>query len=194
MRILRLVRPLVYAVASVLVLAQLALGAVMLFLQYTDHQVVLVTGGSMEPEYGVGDVVVLDAADRPRRVGDIVTYGTSVENLTTHRIIELVTVDDEQYMRTQGDANTFADPDSMPVASIVGTPVYGVPRAGVVVHFMLSPVGRMLTYGPILVLMVIGQITTLARNILSRGDRPGSAVASKAGQHKGVRHRDPVAI
>lgn len=194
MRILRLVRPLVYAVASVLVLAQLALGTVMLVLQHTDRQVVLVTGGSMEPEYGVGDVVVLDAADRPRRVGDIVTYGTSLKNLTTHRIIELVTVDGEQYMRTQGDANEFADPDSMPVASIVGTPVADVPRAGVVVHFMLSPVGRMLTYGPILVLMTIGQITTLAKNMRSHGARPHVEAPGRADEHEGVRDRVRVAV
>lgn len=194
MRILRLVRTLVYAAASVLVLAQLALGALMLVLQHTDHQVVLVTGGSMEPEYGVGDVVVLDATERPRRVGDIVTYGTSLDNLTTHRIIELVTVDGEQYMRTQGDANEFPDPDSMPVASIVGTPVLDVPRAGLVVHFMLSPVGRMLTYGPILVLMVIGQITTLAHNIRLPGDRSHVAAPGRADEHESVRDRVPVPV
>lgn len=135
-----------WAVVVVGVAAYLASLAVPLWFQAQGERLLIVTSGSMAPQFLAGDVVVLHAVTEPSELkpGLIVTFqpvGSS--GLVTHRIVSLHNlpamkeVDDgsgrmeplvtpdgspvlQAYIRTQGDANPGPDANATPVERVRG--------------------------------------------------------------------------
>jgi signal peptidase len=147
-------------------LAQVGLAVAMMVAHHTGHQFLIITGGSMEPTYELGSALLLeDLRPEDVGVGDAVTY-TSVEGtLTTHRVISLHTVDGHRYARTQGDANQDPDPNFTPVDSVIGRPVLHVPHGGHVAALLLSPLGRLLAYGPPLLVMLLVEVRLIRAHL-----------------------------
>ena len=58
----------------------------------------LVGSGSMEPEIGTGDIIIIKKC-KEYKIGDIVTYDIEQKYLVTHRIIE----QDGEEITTKGD-------------------------------------------------------------------------------------------
>jgi signal peptidase len=81
-----------------------------------DMYIFQVATGSMEPEYPVGDVIVVKKADPSTiNVGDDVTYKTGKTSkgdvFITHRVVEKREENGKYYFTTQGLVNLVADPE-----------------------------------------------------------------------------------
>ncbi|WP_167132052.1 signal peptidase I [Paramicrobacterium chengjingii] len=93
-----------------------------------------VTSGSMEQTLPIGSLVVVrPVAPRDITVGDIITYQlrSGEPEVATHRIISSgVGTDGDIRWRTQGDANSTADPIPVRAEQIKGVMWYVVPWLG----------------------------------------------------------------
>jgi signal peptidase len=113
----------------------------------------VVTGGSMEPTYHLGSAVLLDVSHRTPAVGDVVTFTSSNQVVVTHRVVSLHNNGGELYLQTKGDANPAPDKDLVNVKAVLGEPGWSAPWIGYATNFLTSPVGKLVTLGPILVLI-----------------------------------------
>lgn len=104
----------------------------------------IVLTDSMYPEIKGGDLVVIKSVDAEQiKERDIITFFDPKSDgkiTTTHRVIEIKTVDGELTFVTQGDANSGADGD-IPAANLVGLYQFRVPLMGRVAMFMQTTVG-----------------------------------------------------
>lgn len=91
-----------------------------------------VASGSMEPEIGVHDIVILKL-NSDYKVNDIVTY-ISDEDFVTHRIIGI----NNKMIVTKGDANNTKD-NPITYKEIIGKVVYVVDNGGVWKEVFLTP-------------------------------------------------------
>lgn len=107
--------------AGRVVLVALALGA---WWFSATHELVAVTGGSMEPGLVPGDVCVVRRGGRVRS-GDVALFEHKGQAVL-HRVIG---VGRDGSLRTRGDANPVADRDPVPPTGVRGC-VVGVMRTG----------------------------------------------------------------
>lgn len=154
--------------AGVLFAAQLVLAGVSLACHLSDQRLMVITGGSMEPTYSVGDAVLLDVSGRDPEVGEAVTYEGHNGVLTTHRVISLHSMDSGLHLRTQGDANDSPDVDLVPAEGVVGMPMQRFEILGYVIGWMNSPIGRLMTFGPVFVLVGYRELLRILKLIRSR--------------------------
>lgn len=103
----------------------------------------VVTSGSMEPTFSVGDLILVRAEDS-YGPGDVVTF-TQGGSVVTHRIVGSV---DGSFI-TRGDANNTEDSDLLSPSRIVGRLQVILPGAGSVIAFLRSPLG-------LLILLTVG--------------------------------------
>ena len=95
----------------------------------------VVVTGSMSPAIEPGDLVVCRrSADYA--VGDVITFHSGA-SLVTHRIVGSTP---DSYI-TQGDANNVADADPVPRGAIVGKVVFTVPKLGIFIEKLRTPLG-----------------------------------------------------
>lgn len=141
------------AISLTLLVVQLAVTGVLIAGTLTGHQVMIVTGGSMEPAYHLGSAVLLDVSHRNPAVGDVITFSGSNQVVVTHRVLSLHDHGGEMYLQTKGDANPAPDNDLVSVKDVIGEPGLSAPWMGYVITFLTSPVGKLLTFGPILALI-----------------------------------------
>jgi signal peptidase len=149
-----------------------------LWFQIQGEQLLVVTSGSMEPEIGVGDAVVIRPITDPSqvRIGQIVTFWSGVQKrLVTHRVIALKSVVrqtlvgnqlrptkdqsgnviEDPFIKTKGDNNVVPDPDLTPVAQVQGIVQEAHAGWGYLLAWAHSPTGRLLLFAPPL-LMLLG--------------------------------------
>ena len=135
----------------------------------------IVTSGSMEPEFSAGDVVIIKKGEQSTP-GDIVTFRGDSGELVTHRIIGTT---DEMYI-TRGDANNAPDAQLLDPADVVGVYVTFIPQVGEVMLFLRSPLG-------LVILAVFGFLLIELPMWISGGE--GTRSGSGRGRHaKGGRH------
>ncbi len=83
----------------------------------TGFQLSVIPSGSMEPEIGVGDIIILTPVDQNHiEEGDIVAFYNYINmngvwryERIVHRVIDIETVGGEEHYITQGDANDSID-------------------------------------------------------------------------------------
>ena len=91
------------------------------------YRLFVITSESMEPTFYEGDIIFVKETNSYEN-GDIITYTTNnVDTPTTHRIIEVY---NENSFLTQGDSNSFADPNPISKDNIIGEVVYSIPKIG----------------------------------------------------------------
>lgn len=97
-----------------------------------------VQSGSMAPAIPVGSVVAVFPKTNYQK-GDVVTF-TSKEgtNPTTHRILA---IEDNQTVKTKGDANDIADPGVIKQTQIVGKVELQIPLIGYLLNFTKTQSG-----------------------------------------------------
>ena len=123
-------------------------------------QVYSVLSGSMEPEYPVGSLIYVKAVDyKELKVGDPITFLLDENTVVTHRIIEVLTdEEDPNTIRffTQGDANGIPDAKSVHYKNIIGTPVFTIPYMGYVSNYIQNPPGMYvaISAGAVLLMLV----------------------------------------
>lgn len=106
-------------------------------------QIYEVKSESMEPEYPVGSVVYVKAADASDiKAGDVITYtlGTDTNLVMTHRVVDMI--DGGQSFITKGDANPAEDAEPVSSARLVGVPVLCIPGIAAVADFMNTAKGE----------------------------------------------------
>ena len=89
----------------------------------------LVSGVSMEPNLGLGDIVLTRPVDPASlRAGDVIRF-RSADISIVHRIVAVKATPAGLLFQTQGDNNNFADPP-VPAADIEGKVMLRLPKLG----------------------------------------------------------------
>lgn len=130
------------------------MGAVYISNNFTPLMVV--TTGSMEPTIKVGDLIyVKGVSPSDLQVGDIITFTPPSDyvrgSLVTHRIVEIIYVNDDISFKTKGDNNDSTDPWTISSDAIVGRQTAILPNVGSFFLWVKTPAG-MACLGAILVL------------------------------------------
>ena len=104
-------------------------------------QPLVVVSGSMEPVYGIGDLIVSRTVDATSlHVGDVASLPSARRDvLVTHRVVAVEPHGDGSVdVRMKGDANATADTEVY-VARTALVPVFSVPGGGRVIETLMRP-------------------------------------------------------
>lgn len=149
------------------------------FVFRTEHPILAVASGSMEPILYEGDLILVEGvqnagdihaaakdADPP---GDIIVF-QGPQDLIVHRAIQK-NGDGTYSFKTQGDANDYPDPGEVHESSIVG--IYTgvkVPMLGHIALFF-NPIERKVAFIALwIILLIILELVPLVRESFRRGD------------------------
>ena len=112
----------------------------------------MVLTGSMEPNYNVGDLIIVkEKSQEEIKVGDVINYVTSNgKDTITHRVIEIVNEDGQTKYKTKGDNNSSADKSLVTYDQIQGTTVFKIDKIGAIITKFLTGTGAL-----IIVLLII---------------------------------------
>ena len=118
------------------------------------YQCYNVISPSMEPEYGVGDLLYVKKVD-PNTIkeGDVITFIVNEDLVVgTHRVVR---VDAEnQRFYTKGDANEIEDQSPVHFNNVIGVPQFSIPKLGYVSDFVQNPPGLYITIGVGIILIL----------------------------------------
>lgn len=109
---------------------------------------------SMEPEYGVGDLIyVKEVNPATIKEGDVITFLVNEDLVVgTHRVVR---VDSEnQRFYTKGDANEIEDQNPVHFNNVIGVPKFSIPKLGYVSDFVQNPPGMYITIGVGIILIL----------------------------------------
>lgn len=95
----------------------------------------IVISGSMEPEIGVNDLVVIHEQDG-YRVGDVITFHSG-SAIVTHRIA----AESPEGFTTRGDANNTEDQAITKREDVIGRVVWVLPDIGRFIEYLRTPLG-----------------------------------------------------
>ena len=118
------------------------------------YQCYNVISPSMEPEYGVGDLLyVKDVDPTTIKEGDVITFIVNEDLVVgTHRVVR---VDAEnQRFYTKGDANEIEDQNPVHFNNVIGVPQFSIPKLGYVSDFVQNPPGLYITIGVGIILIL----------------------------------------
>lgn len=122
----------------------------------------VVTSGSMEPEFSAGDVILIKEQDS-YKLGDVVTFRDVSGALVTHRLVGRT----QGQFITKGDANNVEDQELLPPERIVGGLVTYIPAVGQALLFLRTPLGLLLL---VLVGFLLIEAPTLLGAMRKRGN------------------------
>jgi len=143
-----------------------------------------VLSGSMESVYPTGSLIYVRSVDTDElEVGDVITFRLGGGAVGTHRIIEIL--DDEESVggklfRTKGDENDIADEVPVEAEDVIGTPVFCIPKLGIVGTYISQPPGRYVAITVVAAVMLIEVLacisfdskekTTKSKNLNKKGE------------------------
>lgn len=105
------------------------------------YKLFCVQTGSMEPEYPVGMMIVVEPVSFEQiREGDVVTFTQGENVVVTHRVVEVKK--EEKQLITKGDSNNVADSSPVSSQNIIGRVKFGIPGVGWVILFLNTTFGR----------------------------------------------------
>ena len=126
-----------------------------------------VISGSMEPNYPIGSMVLIDKVEADRiAVDDVIAFRASLPDgtpggaLTLHRVIE-VNAEDREFV-TKGDANPVEDIYPVPFDALEGVAVRVFPRLGGLYALLTSLWGK----------IMIGALVIIAALLAGAGKKP----------------------
>jgi signal peptidase len=110
-----------------------------------NYKLMVVQSGSMEPAIKLGSIVLIRPAEG-YQVGEIITFShpEAPTQSTTHRIVEIKTINDRQSYVTKGDTNNAPDKGEIAKRDIVGKVLFALPYLGYAVNAVRKPFGFML--------------------------------------------------
>ena len=135
---------------------------------------VVVLSGSMEPEFGVNDLILIKNTDtKTLEKGDVIAF-IHGEVAVTHRINEVINEEDKIFYVTKGDANNTIDHIRVSPEQVQGIYIKHYDGLGGVLMFMQSPTG-------IFLFIVMPIIIFMAYDIIVR-KKEGQADRDRAEQ------------
>lgn len=132
-------------------------------------KVFVVLSGSMEPNINIGDIVVTRKADKVKE-GDIISFKIKGA-VITHRVLEVLNIDNQEVYTTKGDANTATDLDLVKLKDIEGTYFFKIPFIGKLILILQSHTSKnsfVVVLGIVLFLYIN---TKRINNMLGRGGK-----------------------
>ena len=138
-----------------------ALVALLALPHISSYDVLVVSGGSMEPAIHLGSVVVVDRSARAPQVGAVVTFHDPYEGIVTHRI---VAVGPSSFL-TKGDANNSVDVTGRTSSEVIGSVLFSVPYVGYLLNLLEQPLVFLALLLGAGVALVVGELRTIAREI-----------------------------
>lgn len=115
-------------------------------------QVYGVLTGSMEPALPTGSLIYVRRVDASTlHVNDIITFQLSPKVIATHRIVDVVTDENNPnsvLFQTKGDANNAVDASLVQPKQIIGKVIFSLPHLGNIASYIQKPPG---TYVAILI-------------------------------------------
>ena len=88
----------------------------------------VVATGSMEPEYNIGDLIVIRETTKEEiKIGDVINYisETGIDTIT-HRVVDIIQKDGQTYYKTKGDNNNSVDPELVNYSQVKGILVFKI--------------------------------------------------------------------
>ena len=118
------------------------------------YQCFTVISGSMEPKYGVGDLIYVKKVDANTiQVGDDITFILNEDLVVaTHRVVRIDA--ENQRLYTKGLANEIEDSDPVHFNNVIGVPQFSIPKLGYVSDFVQNPPGMYITIGVGIILIL----------------------------------------
>ena len=103
----------------------------------------LVATGSMEPEYSIGDMIIIKETPKEQiKVGDVINYiSENKADTITHRVIEVEEKQGQTYYKTKGDNNNSEDPEPINYNQVQGVLVFKISKLGKVITKLLTGTG-----------------------------------------------------
>jgi len=133
------------------------------------HKLFIVMSGSMQSKINIGDMVVIKEIDaKELKTNDIIAFKGAENQVTTHRIINVVNDNGEIGFETKGDSNNVKDEAIVHINDIEGKMVFNIPKIGELVLFIQKPLGIFLSI--IVILLIVG-IMFIIENQKSSGKR-----------------------
>lgn len=135
----------IWDIASTVLVILVVLCAVFLMgSRLLGYRVFNVISGSMEPTYGVGDLIyVKEVPASEIKEGDVITFVMNEDLVVaTHRVVRID--EEKQHFYTKGDANDTAD-SPIHFKNLIGVPQFSIPLLGYVSDFVQNPPGTYIT-------------------------------------------------
>lgn len=145
-------------------------------LSYQEYEVI---SGSMEPEYPVGSLVYVKAADFGEiNEGDVIAFSSS-GTVITHRVVEVDT--QNLQFTTKGDANEANDFLPVSYSNTLGLVKFHIAGIGVLAAFLAETTGKLIS----IVLIIFGFIMLeLAKKLESLSSNPQADNSDNAKKKK----------
>jgi signal peptidase len=130
---------------TVLLVLIMLVAVFVLLIPHLGWQIDTVISNSMMPALKAGGLVVTrPVGPTDIKVGDIITYGSPIdEKLVTHRVVA-INENNPLLFQTKGDANEDSDPYLVPAQNITGQVCFYIPMLGSVTQFVKSLTGLVL--------------------------------------------------
>lgn len=117
----------------------------------------LVLSGSMENEIHKGDLIITKIIDPEMvKVDDVIAFRDAENTVTTHRIIEVVENNGENYFITKGDNNSSQDKNLVSLDDIEGIYIGRIPGLGSMMNSLAEPTTIIILLLGITIVFVIG--------------------------------------
>lgn len=99
----------------------------------------IILSGSMEDEINIGDIIYVKEKSEIHE-NDIISFNENGA-IITHRVIEIVNQQGEEFYKTKGDANASIDTQLISKDKIEGVYCFKIPKIGTIILFLQSKVG-----------------------------------------------------
>lgn len=112
----------------------------------------VVATGSMEPEYNIGDLIVIRETTKEEiKIGDVINYisETGIDTIT-HRVVDIIQEDGQTYYKTKGDNNNSVDPELVNYSQVKGILVFKISKLGTVITKMFTGTGITILFAVII--------------------------------------------
>ncbi len=105
------------------------------------YSIMSVLTGSMEPEYNVGDLVIIKKTNTDElKVKDVITFYSPAPGIegaiVTHRINDIIEENGQRKFETKGDNNETIDNEDVPEDKVIGKVQGKIPYVGKAATFM----------------------------------------------------------
>ena len=103
----------------------------------------MVATGSMEPEYSIGDMIIIKETPKEKiKAGDVINdISENKADTITHRVIEVEEKQGQTYYKTKGDNNNSEDPEPINYNQVQGVLVFKISKLGKVITKLLTGTG-----------------------------------------------------
>lgn len=138
-KLLFILKILVYSLYAIIIVVGIAVAVLLLM----GFKLYCIQTGSMEPEYPVGSMIVVEHVDFEQlKEKDVITYVVNDNTVVTHRVVSIDT--ENQMLMTKGDNNNIGDGSPVAYKNVIGRVKFKLPRFGWVILFLDTRFGKIM--------------------------------------------------